>query len=40
MHGTNVYLMKVMSVFANPDRMMGKHFMAGLSNLKAAAERS
>jgi uncharacterized protein YndB with AHSA1/START domain len=40
MHGTNIYLMKVMSVFANPDRMMGKHFMAGLSNLKAAAEHS
>jgi uncharacterized protein YndB with AHSA1/START domain len=40
MHGTNVYLMKVMSLFANPDRVMGKHFMAGLSNLKTAAERS
>jgi uncharacterized protein YndB with AHSA1/START domain len=40
MHGTNVFLIKVMSVFADPDRMMGKHFVAGLSNLKAAAERS
>jgi len=38
MRGTNVYLMKVMSVFMNMDRMMGKHFEAGLENLKRAAE--
>jgi uncharacterized protein YndB with AHSA1/START domain len=39
MHGTNVYVMKVMSVFVNMDRFMGKHFETGLANLKAAAER-
>jgi uncharacterized protein YndB with AHSA1/START domain len=38
MRGTNVYMMKVMSVFVNMDRMMGKHFEAGLENLKRAAE--
>jgi hypothetical protein len=36
----SVSRMKVMSVFASPDRMIGKHLMAGLANLKAAAERS
>jgi len=39
MQGTNVYAMKVMSIFLNMDRFMGKHFEAGLANLKAAAER-
>jgi uncharacterized protein YndB with AHSA1/START domain len=38
MRGTNVYMLKVMSVFVNMDRMMGKHFEAGLENLKRAAE--
>jgi uncharacterized protein YndB with AHSA1/START domain len=38
MRGTNVYMLKVMSVFMNMDRMMGKHFEAGLENLKKAAE--
>ncbi len=38
MRGTNVYMLKVMSVFVNMDRMMGKHFEAGLENLKKAAE--
>jgi uncharacterized protein YndB with AHSA1/START domain len=38
MQGTNAYMMKVMSVFVNMDRMMGKHFEAGLQNLKVAAE--
>lgn len=38
MHGTNVYMMKVMSVFVSPDRMIGGHFETGLANLKAAAE--
>jgi uncharacterized protein YndB with AHSA1/START domain len=38
MQGTNVYLMKVMSLVVSPDRMLGQHFEAGLSNLKAAAE--
>jgi uncharacterized protein YndB with AHSA1/START domain len=38
MQGTNVYMMKVMSLFTNMDRFMGKHFETGLANLKAAAE--
>jgi hypothetical protein len=38
MRGTNVYLMKVVSLVASPDRMLGQHFETGLSNLKAAAE--
>jgi uncharacterized protein YndB with AHSA1/START domain len=38
MQGTNVYMMKVMSIFMNMDRFMGRHFEAGLSNLKAVAE--
>ncbi len=38
MRGTNVYMLKVMSVFVNMDRMMGKHFESGLENLKRAAE--
>ncbi len=39
MHGTNLYMMKLMSVFTNMDRMMGQHFESGLENLKAIAER-
>jgi hypothetical protein len=39
MQGTNVPVMKVMSVFVNMDRVMGKHFEAGLNNLKAVAEK-
>lgn len=39
MHGPNVYVMKVMSVFTNMDRMMGKHFEEGLAKLKAEAEK-
>jgi hypothetical protein len=38
MDGTNSYLGKVMSVFFNMDRMVGKDFETGLANLKAAAE--
>jgi len=38
MQGTNLYMMKVMSIFVNMDRMMGKHFETGLDNLKAVAE--
>jgi hypothetical protein len=38
MRGTNVYVMKVMSIFMNMDRFVGKHFETGLANLKAAAE--
>jgi uncharacterized protein YndB with AHSA1/START domain len=39
MEGSNLYVMKVMSVFINMDRMMGKHFEGGLANLKAEAEK-
>lgn len=39
MRGTNVYMMKVMSVFTNPDRIIGPHFESGLSALKAVAEK-
>ncbi len=39
MNGPNLFVMKVMSVFINMDKMMGKHFEQGLSNLKDAAEK-
>lgn len=39
MEGTNIYMTKVMSVFVNMDRLMGKHFEAGLENLRVIAEK-
>jgi uncharacterized protein YndB with AHSA1/START domain len=39
MQGTNLYVMRVMSVFINMDHLAGKHFEAGLANLKTAAEK-
>ena len=39
MYGPLPYIGKVMHVFMNMDRMVGKDFEAGLANLKAAAER-
>jgi hypothetical protein len=39
MQGTNVFVMKLMSVFMSLDRMMGKHFESGLDNLKAISEK-
>ena len=39
MQGTNAYMMKVMSLVMNMDKMMGQHFESGLANLKAAAEK-
>lgn len=39
MRGTNLYPMKLMGLFVNVDRLMGKHFEAGLENLKQVAER-
>ena len=39
MRGTNLYPMKVMGLFVNVDRLMGKHFEAGLESLKEATER-
>jgi uncharacterized protein YndB with AHSA1/START domain len=38
MHGNNLFVMKLMSVFASMDKLMGKHFDDGLANLKAVAE--
>jgi len=39
MQGTNLYFMKVMSMFSSMDRMLGGHFERGLRDLKTAAER-
>jgi uncharacterized protein YndB with AHSA1/START domain len=39
MDGTNVYMMKVMSVFVKMDRVMGKHFETGLNSIRAIAEK-
>ena len=39
MQGTNVYMLKLMSVLVDMDRMMGEHFESGLRDLKTAAER-
>ena len=38
MHGTNLYIMKLISVFMNMDSLAGKHFERGLKNLKSVAE--
>ena len=38
MTGPNLFIMKLISVFTNMDRMMGQHFERGLQNLKAYAE--
>lgn len=40
MEGTNVYLMKVMGMFTNMDRLMGRHFETGLKNLGSLAEQA
>jgi uncharacterized protein YndB with AHSA1/START domain len=38
MQGPNLYVMRIMGIFVNMDRTMGKHFENGLANLKAVAE--
>jgi hypothetical protein len=38
MEGPSPYMMKVMSVFMNMDRMIGDDFERGLAKLKTAAE--
>jgi uncharacterized protein YndB with AHSA1/START domain len=38
MEGSNLYFMKLMGLFTNMDRLMGRHFEAGLRNLKHVAE--
>ena len=39
MHGPNTYMAKVMGIFLNMDKLIGKDFDTGLANLKTAAER-
>ena len=39
MQGRASYLSKLIGVFINMDRMVGKDFEAGLANLKSAAEK-
>jgi uncharacterized protein YndB with AHSA1/START domain len=39
MQGTNLYFMKVMSMFSSLDRMLGGHFERGLKDLKDTAEK-
>lgn len=39
MHGTNPYIAKVMGIFVNMDRVLGKHFETGLQSLKALSEK-
>ena len=39
MDGPNLFMGKVMSVFMNMDKMIGKDFEAGLADLKAQAEK-
>lgn len=38
MNGPNLYAMRLMGIFVNMDRNMGKHFEAGLANLKEFVE--
>jgi hypothetical protein len=38
MHGPANYMSKLIGVFINMDRMIGRDFEAGLANLKAVAE--
>ena len=38
-NGQNLYFMKLMGVFVNMDKMMGKHFESGLASLKSLAEK-
>jgi hypothetical protein len=39
MHGASPYLAKVMGIFFNMDKMIGRDFEAGLADLKARAEK-
>jgi uncharacterized protein YndB with AHSA1/START domain len=40
MQGPYPYMMKVVSIFSNMDKAIGKDFAAGLTNLKSIAEKS
>jgi hypothetical protein len=37
--GTNLYIMKLVSIFVSMDKLMGKHFATGLHNVKTLAEK-
>jgi uncharacterized protein YndB with AHSA1/START domain len=39
MHGPNQYVSKLMGIFVSVDKMVGKDFETGLTNLKTLAER-
>ena len=39
MHGPNPYMAKVIGIFCNMDKLIGKDFESGLANLKATAEK-
>jgi carbon monoxide dehydrogenase subunit G len=39
MHGSSPYISKVIGLFVNMDRMIGKQFETGLGNLKAVSEK-
>ncbi len=39
MFGPSPFMMKIMHLFMNMDKMVGKDFEEGLSNLKANAEK-
>ena len=39
MHGPNLFIGKVMSIFLNIDNMVGKDFEAGLASMKTLAEK-
>jgi uncharacterized protein YndB with AHSA1/START domain len=38
MRGSQPYLLKLMGIFVNTDKVLGKHFETGLANLKTATE--
>jgi hypothetical protein len=38
MHGPTAYVARVIGIFVNMDKMIGKEFETGLANLKAVAE--
>ncbi|HEY3638196.1 MAG TPA: SRPBCC family protein [Rhizomicrobium sp.] len=40
MQGTNIFILRLMSVFVSPDAILGSHFEKGLAALKSNAERS
>jgi uncharacterized protein YndB with AHSA1/START domain len=37
MQGSNLYIVKLMSIFVNMDKVAGKHFESGLENLRTVA---